>query len=261
MKYISVKSFIFFAGTAATLFVGIIAWKEYAMKDFGQLTSPQVKAKNHEIDLHGVKINDPYAWLRDAEWKTPEDGVKNQEILDYLKAENMYTDAFFKPLASKVKEIFEERRGFLQKVDESVPIKRDNYFYYSRQMLEQNYPVYLRKKDSLEAAEEIIMDVNVEAKKHSFFTLGGFSVSPSHQLLAYTVDTTGNEFFELKIRDLSTGNERNETIPNVNGGVVWNADNSGFYYTQMSTEWRPKKLFHHKFLHKYKHTSFFIYLV
>jgi oligopeptidase B len=119
---------IFFAGTAATLFVGTIVWKEYIMKDFGQLTPPQVNTKNHEIDLHGVRLSDPYAWLRDTKWKTPEDGVKNQEILDYLKAENTYTDAFFKPLTSKVKEIFEERRGFLQTVDESVPIKRDNYF-------------------------------------------------------------------------------------------------------------------------------------
>ena len=246
MKYISIKSFKIFAGTTAALFVGTLVWKEYAMKDFNQLTPPQAIAKTHEIDLHGVKINDSYAWLRDTEWKTPEDGVKNQEILDYLKAENSYTDAFFKPLTSKIKEIFEERRGFLQKIDESVPIKRDNYFYYSRQTLEQNYPVYLRKKDSLEGPEEIIMDVNVEAKKHSFFRLGGFSVSPSHNLLAYTVDTTGNEFFELKIRDLSTKNDTGETIPNVNNSVVWNADNSGFYYTQMSAEWRPKKLFHHK---------------
>lgn len=252
MKYMSIKSFVFFVGTAAALFSGTIIWKEYAMKDFGQLMPPQVNAKNHEIDLHGLKLKDPYAWLRDADWKTPEDGVKNQEILDYLKAENTYTDAFFKPLASKVKEIFEERRGFLQKVDESVPIKRDNYFYYSRQTLEQNYPVYLRKKESLEAVEEIVMDVNAEAKKHSFFTLGSISISPSHHLLAYTVDTTGNEFFELKIRDLSTNNDTNETIPNVGGGVVWNADNSGFYYTQMSAEWRPKKLFHHKLGTKYQ---------
>lgn len=246
---------MFFAGTAAALFVGTIVWKEYAMKDFGQLTPPQAIMKNHEIGLHGDKLNDPYAWLRDAAWKTPEDGVKNQDILDYLKAENSYTDAFFKSLTPKIKEIFEERRGFLQKVDESVPIKRDNYFYYSRQSLEQNYPVYLRKKDSLEGTEEIVMDVNVEATKHSFFRLGGFSISPSHHLLAYTVDTTGNEFFDLKIRDLATKNETGDSIPNVAGGVVWNADNSGFYYLQLSPEWRPKKLFHHKLGTSYQDDS------
>lgn len=231
---------------AGAVFIGLIVWKERPMENFQQLLPPTATLKEHEYELHGVKESDPYAWLRDSQWKTPEDGVKDQEILDYIKSENQYSEAFFKPLLSKTQEIFDERRGFLQKIDESVPLKRDDYFYYQRQSIDQNYPVYLRKKHTLEAPEEIIMDVNLEAKKHSFFNLGGFSISPSHQLLAYTSDTSGNEFFQLKIRDLFSQEELEDTIPNVAGSVVWATDNSGFYYLQHSPEWRPKKLFHHQ---------------
>lgn len=241
------KRWFVFSGIALTVAIfSIIRQREDSMEDFRKLTPPKVAAKTYEYEIHGTRISDPYAWLRDSQWKTPEDGVKDQEILDYIKAENNYTDAFFKPLNPTIQAIFDERRGFLPKIDESVPIKRDDYFYYSRQLLEQNYPVYLRKKGSLDAVEEIIMDVNVEAGKHSFFKLGGFSVSPSHQLLAYSVDTSGNEFFELKVRDLASRHELDDVIPNVAGCVIWDADNGGFYYTQYSNEWRPKKMFYHK---------------
>lgn len=223
------------------------AWqKENRMEDFRKLTPPKAAIKEHGYEIHGTKLSDPYAWLRDSQWKSPEDGVKDQEILNHIKAENSYTDAFFNPLKPVIQQIFDERRGFLPKIDESVPVRRDDYFYYTRQSIDQNYPVYLRKKGSLEAQEEIIMDVNVEAEKHPFFNLGGFVVSPSHQLLAYSVDTSGNEFFELKVRDLTSKGELSDVIPSVAGRVIWNADSSGFYYVQYSTEWRPKKLFHHK---------------
>lgn len=228
------------------VFFNVNRQKEQGMEDFHKLIPPTAAMKDHEYEIHGIKISDPYAWLRDSEWKSPEDGVKNQEILDYIKAENSYTEAFFNSLKPTIQKIFDERRGFLPKIDESVPIKRDDYFYYSRQSIDQNYPVYLRKKGSLESQEEVIMDVNVEAEKHSFFNLGGFAVSPSHHLLAYSVDTSGNEFFELKVRDLASRRELVDVIPNVAGRVIWNADNSGFYYVQYSPEWRPKKLFHHK---------------
>lgn len=241
------KKWLAFSGIVLVAVVfSIIRQKEGSMEDFCKLTSPKASMKVCDYEIHGVKISDPYAWLRDPQWKTPEDGVKDQEILAYIKAENHYTDAFFMPLKATIQTIFDERRGFLPKIDESVPVKRDDYFYYSRQLLDQNYPVYLRKKGSLEASEEVIMDVNVEAGKHSFFKLGSFSISPSHQLLAYSVDTSGNEFFELKVRDLTAGWELNDVVPNVAGGVIWRADSSGFYYTQYSAEWRPKKVFYHE---------------
>lgn len=255
MKQFSIKNFLYPAVIAGTIVIAFIVWKEETMKDFYQLPQPMAPLKPHEYEVHGAKESDPYAWLRDPQWKTPADGVKDPEILAYIESENQYSHAFFKPLASEIKEIFEERRGFLQKIDESVPIKRDNYLYYSRQSLDQNYPIYLRKKNNLEAAEEIIMDVNVEAKKHSYFNLNGFSISPSHNLLAFTSDTSGNEFFELKVRDLTTKNDLKDTIPNVAGGVVWNVDNSGFYYVQLSPEWRPKKLFQHKLGTPYQEDS------
>lgn len=241
------KGWLFFSGIAIiAVFFSVTRQKEDSMEDFLKLTPPKVAMKAHKYEIHEAKISDPYAWLRDPQWKTPEDGVKNPEILDYIKAENNYTDAFFKSLKPTIQSIFDERRGFLPKIDESVPIKRDNYFYFTRQSIDQNYPVYLRKKGSLDTQEEIIMDVNVEAEKHPFFKLGGFTASPSHQLLAYSVDTSGNEFFELKVRNLVSKQELSDVIPNVAGRVVWSEDSSGFYYIQYSSEWRPKKLFHHK---------------
>lgn len=215
------------------------------MQDFKKIIPPKIMAKDYSYTIHGVTLQDPYAWLRDENWKTPEDGVKNPIILKYLNNENKYTESFFEPLKPMAQKLFEEKQGFLAKIDESVPVKRDDYYYYSRQSIDQNYPIYLRKYKSLEADEEVIMDLNQEAMKFSFFRLGSFSVSPSHKLLAYSVDTVGNEFFELKIRKIDSGEEFDEIISQA-ASVIWKADASGFYYLQYSAEWRPKKLFFHK---------------
>jgi oligopeptidase B len=218
---------------------------ENIMTSFDSLTPPKAQQKAYSFKIHDHTIQDPYAWLRDSKWTTPEDSVKDEEILSYIQQENKYRDAFFDEITSAVDEIFLERKGYIAKVDESVPIKRDDYFYYSRQKLEQNYRAFYRKKGDLNAEEELIMDVNAEALNYTFFSLGYMAVSPSHQLLAYSADTKGNEFFELRIRDIEKQKELSDVIPSV-ASLVWLPDSSGFYYLQYNKEWRTKKLFFHR---------------
>jgi oligopeptidase B len=218
---------------------------EESMTTFDQLTPPKAAQKTHSYEQHGIKVDDPYAWIRDPKWKSPQDVTTDPEILGYLKAENAYRDCFFDVLKPTVDELFKERKGFIAPIDETVPVRKGDYYYYSRQTLDQNYRTYYRKKGTLDAPEEIMMDVNQEALTHKFFNLGTMAISPCHNLLAYTVDTTGNEFFQLRIRNLITKEELPDTVANVSD-LVWLPDSSGFYYTPFTDEWRTKKVFFHK---------------
>ncbi len=218
---------------------------EGPMTKFEDLTPPHAPKKEYFYEIHRTKVEDPYAWIRDPQWKSAKDVNLEPQIMDYLKAENDYRDAFFEPLKPTIDQIFAERKGFITPIDETVPIKKGDYYYYSRQTKDQNYRAYYRKKGSMEAPEELIMDVNQEALNHKFFNLGTMAMSPCHNLMVYTVDTEGSEFFQLRIRDLTTQKELTDSIPNV-ASVVWLPDSSGFYYVPYNDEWRTKKLFFHK---------------
>lgn len=216
-----------------------------SMKKFEDMSAPFAPKKEHSYKIHDQEIQDPYAWIRDANWKSAQDTNLDPQILNYIKEENTYRDAFFAPLESTVDQLFKERKGFIAPCDESVPVKKDDYYYYSRQKNDENYRTYFRKKGSLEAQEEVIMDVNQESLAHKFFNIGTRSVSPCHNLMIYTVDTEGSEFFKLYIRDLNTKKELIDTIPNV-ASVVWLPDSSGFYYVPYNESWRTKQVYFHK---------------
>jgi oligopeptidase B len=209
-----------------------------------QIPVPKAEKKPTVRTVHGVALWDDYAWLRDPAWKNPEDGVQDSEILDYLVAENIYHDAFMTPLTRERERLFNQRKGYIPNVDESVPLKYGDYYYFSRQTKEQNYPVRLRKK-SIDGAEEIYFDANEESKGHEFYKAVGLHASWDGQYLIYLEDTKGNEFCTLKVRNLFTGEQLTDTIDSV-ASTVWLPDNSGFYYSQFTPEWRVKKVFFHK---------------
>lgn len=212
---------------------------------FEDMSPPRVPQKEYVYEIHGQTIADPYAWLRDAHWKSAQDINLDPSIMNYLHAENAYRDAFFDPLKSTVDALFQMRKNFIAPIDESVPIKRGDYYYYSRQTKDQNYRVYCRKKGSLDALEEVMMDINQESLAHKFFNVGTMAVSPCHNFMIYTVDTEGSEFFKLNVRNLTTHEELADTIANVSS-VVWLPDSSGFYYVPFTKEWRTKQLFFHQ---------------
>lgn len=207
------------------------------MKDTQQTALPPAAKKiTRETQVHGALLKDDYFWMRER---------ANPEVLDYLKAENAYLESVLKPTEPLQKKLYEEMLSRIKETDLSVPVKRGNYYYYSRTEKGLQYPLYTRKKGSLDAPEELLLDLNLLAGKSEYFSLGAFGVSPDHQLLAYSTDFTGDETYTLHIKDLKTGNLLSDTIPNTASGIVWAEDNRTLFYTTLDEMKRPYQLFRH----------------
>lgn len=187
---------------------------------------PVAAQKPHQVKApFGATRNDEYYWLRD-------DTRKNPEMLAHLKAENVYADAVLaaeKPLADR---LYGEIVGHIKQDDSSVPYLKRGYYYYTRFATGADYPIVARRKGSMEAPEEVILDQPAMAKGHSFFQIAGRAVSPDNRLLAYTLDTVGRRQYVLQVKNLETGETFADSIPNVEGGVVWAGDNRTILYLE-----------------------------
>ena len=204
---------------------------------------PVAKKVPHQTIIHGDTLVDNYYWLRERD---------NPEVIAYLEAENAYTDSVMAPITPFWNKLYEETVGHIKETDLSVPAPVDSFFYYSRTEEGRQYPIYCRKLKSLDAPEEIILDLNVLAENRAYFNLGGYYASPDHRLLAYTVDTTGYEQFNLYIKDLTTGRPMEETIPGLAPNVVWANDNKTVFYITLDDIHRPAKLYRHILGHPVK---------
>ena len=142
-------------------------------------------------------------------------------------------------------QLFQEMRGRIKETDLSVPERIDEYFYYSRTETGRQYPILCRKRGSLDAPEEILLDQNPLAAEHSYFRVGASEVSPDHRFLAYSVDTSGAEQFTLCIKDLTTGELLGESIGGASQGVAWANDSRTLFYTVLDSSRRPCRLYRH----------------
>ncbi len=184
-------------------------------------TPPVAKRTDHREVRHGATVIDPYYWLRDK---------SNPEVIEYLKAENAYTTAMTKEVQPFADALYKEMLGRIKQTDLSVPSRRGSYLYYSRTEKGKQYPIQCRRKGSMEAPEEVLLDVNVLAQGHTYLGLGAFVVSDDQNLLAYSTDTTGFRQFKLAIKDLRTGQLLPESADRVTS-VAWAADNHTLFYT------------------------------
>jgi oligopeptidase B len=157
---------------------------------------PTAKRVERREVRHGATVIDHYYWLRE---KT------NPDVVAYLEAENAYTEALTKELKPFENALYKEMLGRIKQTDLSVPVRRGPYFYYSRTVEGQQYAIQCRRNGSMDAPEEILLDLNELAKGHKFLGLGAFNVSDDHNLLAYTTDTTGYRQYRLHVKDLRTG--------------------------------------------------------
>jgi oligopeptidase B len=190
------------------------------------LPKPPVARKVPKItEIHGDKLVDNYFWLRTNQ-KNPD-----PEVITYLEAENKYTEAMMKPLAGFQDTLYQEMLGRIQESDLSVPVKDGSYYYYSRTEKGKQYGILCRKKGSLNAAEEIYLDINQLAEGKKFMSIGDTEISDTEQLLAYTSDSTGYRQYTLAIRDLKTGKLLPDTAERVTS-LVWAADNKTLFYVQ-----------------------------
>ncbi len=202
-----------------------------------KLPKPPVAKKIPKSDtLFGDVRVDNYYWLRDR---------KNPDVINYLKAENEYALAVMKDSEALQKKLYDEMLSRIKETDLSVPVKIDDYYYYTRTEEGKQYPIYCRKKGSLEAPEEVLLDQNKLAEGHDFCRLGVYKVSPNHRYLAYSVDFRGSETYTLRIKDLQTGELLPDSIPNTYYSVEWANNNRTLFYTTLDRTMRPYRLYRH----------------
>jgi oligopeptidase B len=186
--------------------------------------------------MHGDVRVDNYFWLRDR---------ANPEVIPYLEAENRYTDTVMAPTRQLQETLYQEMLGRIRQTDTNVPDRVGPYLYYSRTVEGQQYPIFARRRGRMEAPEEIILDQNQMAQGKRYFSLGAYSVSPDHRLLAFSVDTTGSERFTLMVKNLETGEIVNERVDSIGFGATWAADNRTLFYTKTDEANRPDRIFRH----------------
>lgn len=197
---------------------------------------PRAPERPHEITEAGHVRNDPFFWLRERD---------DPAVLKYLEAENAYTDRVMRPTVQLQDLLYKEMRGRIKEEDMSVPVKIDDYYYYSRTETGKQYQIHCRKKGTLAAKEEILLDENALAKGQKFFRLGTLEVSPDHKLLAFSTDTSGSEKFDLRIKSLENGTLLPDEIKNCSGSFAWANDNRAFIYDQLDETHRPYKALKH----------------
>jgi oligopeptidase B len=193
----------------------------YAIAQDGNRQPPIAKKIPHATQIHGYTMKDDYFWLREKQ---------NPEVIKYLEAENAYTEEVMKPLKDFQEALYKEMLGHIKQTDLSVPSRIGDYYYYSRTEEGKQYPYQCRKKGSMEAPEEVLLDLNKLAEGHSYLGLGSFRVSDDGNLLAYSTDTTGYRQYTLHVKDLRTGKTLSESIERT-GSIEWAGDNKTLFYT------------------------------
>ncbi|HBE68286.1 MAG TPA: oligopeptidase B [Planctomycetaceae bacterium] len=188
-----------------------------------KMSPPTAAARPKILKNHGVERTDPYYWLRDRD---------NPEVINYLNAENEYTDSALKDLKPLEETLFDELKGRIKQDDQSVPYTDRGYVYYTRFEDGKQYPIYCRKAEKADASEEIMLDVNLLAEGKSFCSVVGLRVSPNSRLLAFGVDFTGRRKYSLKFKDLVSGEILDDQVDNVTGSCVWAGDSKTVFFTR-----------------------------
>ena len=198
---------------------------------------PKAEIIPKKLTIHGDTRIDNYYWLNQRE---------NPKVIEYLEAENAYLDASMAHTKNFREKLYQEIIGRIKQSDESVPYRKRGYYYYVRYEEGQEYPIYCRKKGSLDAAEEVLLNVNEMAKGHDFYQVVDLTISPNNQLLAFGVDDVGRRKYTIHVKDLTTGKILNDALPNTTGGAAWAADNKTIFYTAKDHTLRPYKIFRHR---------------
>jgi len=207
-----------------------------AFNTFADAPKPPVAKKDPKsVTMHGDERVDDYGWLRDK---------KSAETLAYLEAENAYADAMTKSQESLSKALYAEMLGRIKQTDVNVPYRKDGYFYYSRTVEGKQYSIHARKKGSLDAAEQVLLDINQLAEGKKFMSLGDFSVSDDTNLLAYTTDDNGYRQYKLYVKDLRSGDVTGPIAERVTS-LEWAADNKTLFYSTENDAKRSDRIIRH----------------
>ena len=198
---------------------------------------PTARAVPRVQTVHGESRIDEYHWLRNRE---------DPEVIAHLEAENRYTEQVMRHTEGLQELLYQELRGRIRESDLSVPTREDGWLYYSRTEAGAQYPIFCRRRDGADAAEEVLLDLNQLAAGHEYFRMGAFEVSPDHRLLAYSADTTGAEAFTVFVKDLATGELFPESIAGASPSAAWANDSRTLFYVLLDETRRPSRLFRHE---------------
>jgi oligopeptidase B len=201
-----------------------------------KIQTPVAAKKPKTLTIHNDTRQDPYYWLNERE---------NPEVLEYLAAENTYLDTMMSHAASFRQKLYDEMVGRIKQTDMSVPYKDNGYFYITRYEEGQEYPIHSRRKGTMEAPEEVMLDVNQLAKGFDYYAVSGRSVSPDNTLLIYGEDTLSRRIYTLKVKNLVTGELLPDVIPHTAGNATWAADNKTFFYTTKDETLRENRIWKH----------------
>jgi oligopeptidase B len=210
-------------------------------------TPPRAARRPLSTTRHGVTLTDDYAWLRAENWQEVmrDPSVLDQEIRTYLEAENAYTDVALAPTVQLQAELFAEMKGRLKPDDASVPSPDGPFDYYSGFVAGGQYP-RLCRRPSGGGEEQVLLDGNAEAEGKPYWDLGGTAHSPDHKLLAYSIDDKGSEIFTVRIRDLATGHDLIDEIPDTRGDIQWANDSQTLLYIRIDENHRPLFVYRHR---------------
>ena len=201
------------------------------------MTPPKAKKIQKKLSLHGDTRIDNYYWINERE---------NPEVIQYLKEENAYTESVMKPTEALQKKLFKEMKSRIKEDDSSAPFKYNYFWYITRYEKGAEYPIFSRKKETLDAVEEIMFNVNEMAKGHKFYQLGGIAISPDNRLAAFAVDTVSRRIYDISIKNLDTGEILPDKLEKTTGNLVWANDNQTLFYSVQDPQTlRSNKVFKH----------------
>ncbi len=212
-----------------------------------QYKAPVASREEHAITTHGDTRIDQYFWMRLSDEqknaKTPD--LQTQKVLDYIDQENTYKSQALAHTESLQDNLFDEIVGRIKQTDESVPYKYQGYYYLTRYEEGKEYPIYSRKKGSLDATEEIMLNVNELAKDKDYFAVSGMNINSDNTILAYGEDVISRRIYTIKFKNLETGEYYDDIIENTTGSVVWAEGSNVVFYTRKDDALRSYKIFKH----------------
>jgi len=226
----------------------VINYKESMLSKKAGVSAPTADKVPHKMTAHGDERVDDYYWMKlsDKQKLADKPDASTQKVLDYLNAENSYREEMTAHLNGFQEKLFEEIKGRIKQNDESVPFKYNGYYYITKYEEGKEYPIHTRKKGSLDAKEEVMLDVNVLAEPYEYYNVAGRSVSPDNKILVYGEDTLSRRQYTLKFKNLESGEMYDDVIANTTGGATWANDNKTIFYTRKDAALRSFKIFKHK---------------
>jgi oligopeptidase B len=219
-----------------------------AIAQAAAMAAPHARRKPVTAVHHGVEIVDDFAWLRAENWQEVmrDPSVLDTEIRAYLEAENAYTENTLADTKALREKLFAEMKGRIKEDDSSVPAPDGPWEYGTRYLTGAQYPRFTRRpRGGGDDTETVLLDGNVEAEGKPYWQLGGATHSPDHGLLAYAVDDKGSEYYVIRFRDLATGKELADVIPDTGGGCVWAEDSKTLFYVRLDENHRPLYVYRH----------------